>query len=227
MTEMGPLRRRMIEDHDGPQPVGGNPAILRARCRQIRPFLRSFAGAAWSGGSSRLPGSSGGWLHIVAGLEPGQTVCALRFLYGVTLMQAELPERIPYARTPRRLPVVLRAEEVVRFLEGMPSLKARAALTTAYAAGLRTSEAAGIKVGDINSSRIVIRVGPGKRRARPLCHAFTVTAGHSALPLAAGAAGILAVPGVLRRSGQNRGTVPTIAHPPRVSVSDNAPWEGA
>ena len=48
------------------------------------------------------------------------------------------------------------------FLEAVPSLKARAALTTAYAAGLRASEAAGIKVADIDSSRMVIRVKLGK-----------------------------------------------------------------
>ena len=70
-----------------------------------------------------------------------QTVCALRFLYGVTLKQAELPERIPYAREPQKLPVVLGSDEVTRFLEAVSSRKARAALTTAYAAGLRASEA--------------------------------------------------------------------------------------
>ena len=48
-----------------------------------------------------------------------QTVCALRFFYGVTLGQAEIPERIPYAREPRKLPVVLNADEVVRFLEAV------------------------------------------------------------------------------------------------------------
>jgi integrase/recombinase XerD len=51
---------------------------------------------------------------------------------------------------------------VVRFLEAVPSLKARAALTTAYAAGLRASEAAGIKIADIDSSRMVIRIEQGK-----------------------------------------------------------------
>src|SRR3546814_2238667 len=49
-----------------------------------------------------------------------QTVCALRFLYGVTLGHSEIPERIPYAREPRKLPVVLSADEVVRFLEAVP-----------------------------------------------------------------------------------------------------------
>ena len=91
-----------------------------------------------------------------------QTVCALRFFYGVTLGHGEIPERIPYAREPRKLPVVLSADEVVRFLEAVPSLKTRAALTTAYAAGLRASEAVGLKVGDIDSGRMVIRVEHGK-----------------------------------------------------------------
>jgi integrase/recombinase XerD len=64
-----------------------------------------------------------------------QTVCALRFFYGVTLGYSEIPERIPYARNPRGLPEVLGGDEVVRFLEAVPSLRTRRALTTAYAAG--------------------------------------------------------------------------------------------
>ena len=64
-----------------------------------------------------------------------QVVCALRFFYGVTLGQARIPERIVYARSPRKLPTVLGADEVVTFLESGSSLKARVALTTAYAAG--------------------------------------------------------------------------------------------
>jgi integrase/recombinase XerD len=91
-----------------------------------------------------------------------QTVCALRFFYGVTLGQGEIPERIPHACAPRKLPVVLSADEVVRFLEAVPSLKIRAALTTACAAGLRASEAVGLRVGDVDSDRMVIRVEHGK-----------------------------------------------------------------
>jgi integrase/recombinase XerD len=56
----------------------------------------------------------------------------------------------------------LNADEVVRFLEAAPSLKTRAALTTAYAAGLRASEAVSLKVADIDSGRMVIRVEQGK-----------------------------------------------------------------
>ena len=69
-----------------------------------------------------------------------QTVCALRFFFGVTLNRAEIPERIAYARTPRKLPSILSADEVVRFLEAVPSLK----------------------VADIDSDRMLIQVRHGK-----------------------------------------------------------------
>jgi site-specific recombinase XerD len=92
-----------------------------------------------------------------------QIVCALRFFYGVTLGRAEeVAEMIPYARAPRKLPVVLSGEEVARFLEAVPGLKSRVALTTAYAAGLRLSEVVTLKVGDIDSKRMVIRIERGK-----------------------------------------------------------------
>ena len=91
-----------------------------------------------------------------------QTVCALRFFYGVTLGQTTLVERIPYAREPRKLPTALSADEVVRFLEAVSSLKARVALTTAYAAGLRVSEVAALKISDIDSRRMVLRIERGK-----------------------------------------------------------------
>jgi site-specific recombinase XerD len=86
----------------------------------------------------------------------------LRFFYGVTLGHEVIPERIAYAREPRKLPVVLSGEEVVRFLEAIPSLKSRAALTTVYAAGLRVSEVVRLKINDIDSRRMVIRVEQGK-----------------------------------------------------------------
>src|SRR6266511_391878 len=91
-----------------------------------------------------------------------QIVCALRFFYGVTLGQAIVPERNAYAREPSKLPVVLSADEVVRFLEAIPSLKSRTALTTVYAAGLRVSEVVLLKIADIDSQRMVIRVEQGK-----------------------------------------------------------------
>jgi site-specific recombinase XerD len=91
-----------------------------------------------------------------------QAVCALRFFYGVTLGQATIPERIPYAREPCKLPTVLSADEIVRFLESVSSLKSRVALTTAYAAGLRVSEVVALKLRDVDSDRRVIRIENGK-----------------------------------------------------------------
>lgn len=98
-----------------------------------------------------------------------QIVCALRFFYGVTLAGAEMRERIACAREPCKLPVVLAGEEVVRFLEVVPSLRSRAALTTAYAAGLRVSEVVALKVCDIDSKRMVIWIERG------WCAEFSVT----------------------------------------------------
>jgi len=80
----------------------------------------------------------------------------------VTLGRDTIPERIPYAREPRKVPVVLSTDEVVHLLEAIPSLKSRTALTTVYAAGLRVSEAVGLKIGNIDSTRMVIRVEQGK-----------------------------------------------------------------
>ena len=91
-------------------------------------------------------------------------MCALRFFYGVTLGEADVPERIPYARAPRRLPTVLSADEVVLFLESVsnPEEPGRRPPTTAYAAGLGASEVAGLRVADIDSARGVILVRHGK-----------------------------------------------------------------
>jgi site-specific recombinase XerD len=91
-----------------------------------------------------------------------QAVCALRFFYGVTLGRSAMVERIPYARKLRHLPVVLSTDEVARFLAGVPNLKHRMALTTAYAAGLRVSEVVRLKIADIDSARMLLRVEQGK-----------------------------------------------------------------
>ena len=95
------------------------------------------------------------WSHV------NQTVCALRFFYGVTLGRTEALERIVAAREPQRLPVVLSGEEIVRFLEAVPSLRNRVALTTAYGAGLRVGELAQLQTAAIDSRRMLIRVEQG------------------------------------------------------------------
>ena len=160
MAEMSPLRRRMIED----MTVRNlSPATQRSYVHAVAKFSHYFGRSPDRLGLEEVRAFQ---VHLVStGISwPGlnQIVCALRFFYGVTLGHSEIPERIPYAREPRKLPVVLSADEVVRFLEAVPSLKTRAALTTAYAAGLRASETVGLKVGDVDSGRMVIRVDAGK-----------------------------------------------------------------
>src|SRR4051794_6619958 len=136
MAAISPLRQRMIED----MTVRNlSPATQRSYVSAVAKFSRHFGCSPDRLGLEEVRAFQ---VHLVAGgiswPALNQIVCALRFFYGVTLGQGTVPERIPYAREPRKLPVVLSADEVVSFLEAV-SLKSRAALTTAYAAGLRLS----------------------------------------------------------------------------------------
>jgi integrase/recombinase XerD len=80
----------------------------------------------------------------------------------VTLKKNWSPDDIPMPKLPFKLPVILSREEVMQFLASVASLKHRTILTTAYAAGLRVSEAVHVKVTDIDSKRMVLRVDQGK-----------------------------------------------------------------
>jgi integrase/recombinase XerD len=91
-----------------------------------------------------------------------QTVCALRFLYRNTLGKEWALPYIPTPRREKRLPVVLSQEEVSRFFDNLPNLKHRALIMTAYATGMRVSEVVSLRVADIDSDRMMIRVELGK-----------------------------------------------------------------
>jgi integrase/recombinase XerD len=160
LRAVSPLRRRMIDDMSL---RNLSPATQRSYLHAVTKFSRYFGRSPDRLGLEDVRAFQ---VHLVSqGISwpaLNQTVCALRFFYGVTLDRGEIPERIVYARTPRKLPVILSADEVVRFLEAVPSLKARVALTTAYAAGLRASEAMSLKVTDIDSDRMLIQVHHGK-----------------------------------------------------------------
>jgi site-specific recombinase XerD len=93
-----------------------------------------------------------------------QQVSALKFLYLTTLEMPWSDVDFPRVMRPHRLPVVLSHEEVVQFFDHVPSLKYRAALRICYGAGLRVSEAVAVKVADIDSRRMLIRVEQGKGR---------------------------------------------------------------
>jgi site-specific recombinase XerD len=91
-----------------------------------------------------------------------QSVSALKFLYLHTLEAPWSDEHFPRARRPHKLPVVLSQEEVIAFFDHIPSLRYRAALMTCYGAGLRVSEAVALKVSDIDSHRMLLRIEQGK-----------------------------------------------------------------
>ncbi len=93
-----------------------------------------------------------------------QTVCALRFLYNVTLDREEFVNHIPYARPERKLPVVLSLSEIGRFFKAISNLKHRTVLMAMYGAGLRISEALQLQLTDIDSERMVLRIRQGKGR---------------------------------------------------------------
>lgn len=158
---ISPLRRRMIED----MTIRNlSPATQRSYIHAVKRYSAHFGRSPDRLGLEDVRAYQ---VHLIskgiAWATLNQIVCALRFFYGVTLGQDEVPERIPYARRPRPLPEVLSRDEVVRFLEAVPSLKSRVALTTAYAAGLRVSEVVSIEMSQIDSDRMVIHIAHGKR----------------------------------------------------------------
>jgi integrase/recombinase XerD len=102
--------------------------------------------------------------HGVGPATINGAVSALRFLFTVTLGRSDLADTLVVTRYPPKLPEVLSVEEAARLLEAAPGIKYRAALSVAYGAGLRVSEVAHLKVDDIDSTRMLIRVEQGKGR---------------------------------------------------------------
>jgi site-specific recombinase XerD len=159
---ISPLRRRMIDDMTI---RGFTPGTQRGYIRAVEDFT-AFLG--------RSPDQSDAedlrryQLHLRhRGLSAGgmnRSVSALRFFFTVTLGRGALAEALTSVREPRKLPVVLSPEEVARLLDAAPGLKYEAALSVAYGAGLRASEVVSLKIADIDSDRMIIRVEQGKGR---------------------------------------------------------------
>jgi site-specific recombinase XerD len=107
-------------------------------------------------------------LHLVdTGTSPislNAAISGLKFFCEVTLRHPELMAGMQAVRVPRTLPVVLSREEVARLIEAAGNLKHQTALALAYGTGLRASEVAHLKVGDIDSQRMTLRVEQGKGR---------------------------------------------------------------
>ena len=159
---LSPLRRRMIEDMTIRKFAPKTQSSYIRAVKNFTVFLGRSPDQASAEDLRRYQ------LHLassgVATPSLNATVTALRFLFAVTLGRSELTERMPFVREPRKLPVVLSPEEVARFLEAAPGLKYRAALSVAYGAGLRAAEIISLKITDIDSTRMVIRVEQGKGR---------------------------------------------------------------
>jgi len=107
-------------------------------------------------------------LHLVetgtSRIMLNHTITALRFFFQVTLDRPEAMAKMSPVREPRKLPVVLSCEEVARLIDAAGIPKYQAALSVAYGAGLRASEIVALKVGDIDSTRMTLRIEQGKGR---------------------------------------------------------------
>jgi site-specific recombinase XerD len=156
------LRARMIED----MTVRGFTEETRTdyvrRVRAFAAFIRRSPDTATAEDLRRFQ------LHQrQSGMQPpsiNNSVSALRFFFTVTLDRPDLARRLTVVREPLRLPSVLSVEEITLLLQSAPGAKYKAALGTAYGAGLRVSEVVALKVGDIDSERMLLRVEQGKGR---------------------------------------------------------------
>src|SRR4051812_1198163 len=119
MAEITPLRRRMIEDM---QVRNLSPVTQRCYVHAVGKFARHFNRSPDRLGLEEIRAYQ---IHLTttgiswAGFNVA--VCALRFFYGVTLGRTSMVERIPYARKNQQLPVILSADEVVRFFAAVPN----------------------------------------------------------------------------------------------------------
>src|SRR5215831_9522222 len=159
---VSPLRQRMIEDMRL-RKLNGKTQIAYVRAvRRLAGFLRRSPDTATGEDLRRFQ------LHMVdqgtSSMTINATISGLRFFFEITLERGELMAMMSPVREPRKLPVVLSREEVARLIAAARNPKHRAALSVAYGAGLRASEVIALKVGDVDSKRMTLRVEQGKGR---------------------------------------------------------------
>ena len=156
------LRQRMLDDMRMRQmDVHTQDGYVRAVCKLAEFLDRSPATAT-------IEELRNFQLHLVdAGTGPvtiNATITGLRFFFGVTLGQPELMVKMQHVHVPRTLPVILSREEAARLIAAAANLKHQAAMSVAYGAGLRVSEIVSLKVSDVDSQRMTLRVQQGKGR---------------------------------------------------------------
>ena len=159
---ISPLRQRMLDDMRMRKLCEKTQTGYIRAVRQLAAFLERAPDTATVEDLRRFQ------LHLVdRGSSPitlNATITGLKFFFDVTLDRGELLAKMQPVRVPRTLPVVLSREEVARLIAAAPNLKSQTALSIAYGAGLRASEVIALKVGDIDSERMILRVEQGKGR---------------------------------------------------------------
>jgi integrase/recombinase XerD len=157
---ISPLRQRMIDDMTLRKL---SPQTQIGYIRAVKNFTRFFGQSPDMATAEDLRRYQ---LHLVQhGTSSGMlntTLTGLRFFFEVTLDRPGAMKHTSHVHQPRKLPVILSAEEVTKLLQAAGSLKYQAALGVAYGAGLRASEVVHLTVTDIDSKRMVIRVEQGK-----------------------------------------------------------------
>lgn len=159
---ISPLRQRMLDDL---RMRKLNPKTQSAYIRAVCNFTKYLGRSPDTATVDDLRNYQ---LHLVdAGTSPtslNAAIIGLKFFFDVTLDRGELMARMRPVRIPQRLPVVLSKEEVGRLIAACGNLKHQTALSLAYGTGLRASEVSALKVGDIDSERMTLRVEQGKGR---------------------------------------------------------------
>src|SRR5467141_1711812 len=157
---ISPLRRRLIEDMAIRRLSPKTQLHYIRHVKRFADFLGRSADKATAEDVHRYQL----WLASIGTTVPTVNVSAtaLRFFFKITLKRRDLAEEVVSTREPRRLPVILSPEEVGRLLASARNIKHKALLSLAYATGLRASEVVSLKLTDIDSDRMVIRVEQGK-----------------------------------------------------------------
>lgn len=158
---MTPLRQRMIEDM---QLRNYSTGTQRSYIHYVEDFANHYKVSPARLGLDEIRNYQ---LHLIEErkLSPQSVNCfvsAVRFLYTVTLEMPWSEEHFPRLKVPQKLPVVLGATEVMQFFRCIGVLKHRAIVMLCYGSGLRISEAVSLKVGDIDSQRMLVAVRQGK-----------------------------------------------------------------
>jgi len=162
VTTVSPLRQRMIEDMSLRNLAPRTQEYYIRSCKKLAAFLRRSPDTATAEDIRLFQ------LHLA---EQGVSICTrnrtmtgVAFLFRVTLRHPEIADQIEYIAEPQKIPVVLSPEEVRRLLDAAPSFKCRLLLSLAYGCGLRASEVVSLKVSDIDSAQMVIRIEQAKGR---------------------------------------------------------------